>query len=137
MVFKSGVPISMVGLDVTSQVLATKKHVEKIRSLRNSVSDYVAGWLTFYIDAYYKAGGIEGGALHDPLAVAALINPDVLRFEEMLVDVETQSDLTYGRTVCAASSRWTDRSANANAKVALEVNQELFWDILFDALGRY
>ncbi|KPV43108.1 nucleoside hydrolase [Alicyclobacillus ferrooxydans] len=134
MVFKSGVPISMVGLDVTNQVLATRQIVEKIRSLNNSVSDYVSGWLTFYIDAYYRTRGIEGGALHDPLAVVALIDKDVLRFEDMLVDVETRSDLTYGRTVCEPS-RWSDKKANA--QVAIEVNPDLFWDILFDALSRY
>ncbi|CAM3983678.1 nucleoside hydrolase [Alicyclobacillus pomorum] len=133
-VFQSGVPVNMVGLDVTYQVLATPSIVEKIRKLNNSVSEYVSTWLTDYINAYYKTHGIEGGALHDPLAVAVLMDSDVVQFEEMYVDVETRGDLTYGRTVCARKGQ-TGKAPNA--QVAVGVKPDLFWDMLFAVLMRY
>jgi inosine-uridine nucleoside N-ribohydrolase len=134
MVFHSGVPVAMVGLDVTRRVIATRSVVEKIRGLNNSVSEYVSAWLTFYGQSYRALHGSEGGALHDPLAVATLIHPDVVRFEDMYVDVETRSNLTYGQTVCYPAGV-TDHPPNV--KVAVDVCPDLFWDILFDALHRY
>lgn len=134
MVFRAGVPIRMVGLDVTQKVRATRSVIDKIRSLRSDVSEHVSGWLTSYADAVRALHGEEGGALHDPLAVATVTHPDVVTFEEMYVDVETRGGLTYGQTVCHPAGL---TGHAPNAKVAVGVRPDLFWDILIDALRQY
>src|SRR4051794_142426 len=87
-VFTSGIPIKMVGLNVTHQVLATPEYRDKIRAIGKRTSTNVADMLNFYSARESALTGLAGGSMHDPLAVAALIEPDILTFESMHVAVE-------------------------------------------------
>lgn len=133
-VFDAGIPLYMVGLDATHQVMATPSIIERIRKMDNQVSPAVTAWLSFFTGAYNKFYGMEGGPLHDPLAVAAVLDSDVVQFNPMYVDVETRGGVTDGRTVCDIIGV---TRKEPNAHVATKVNTNLFWDILFDALSKY
>ena len=144
-VFTSGIPIKMVGLNVTRRVAATPERRAQIRSLGGVASGHVADMLDFYSERYRVVSGLPGGAMHDPLAVAALVDPDVLRFEPMHVAIELRGTHTYGMTVCDARHLAAERpiairpprDEAPNAEVAVEVNADRFWDLFLDVLATY
>jgi inosine-uridine nucleoside N-ribohydrolase len=146
-VFSSGIPIKMVGLNVTRQVMATPERRAQIRSIGNVASRHVADMLDFYGERYQVISGLPGGAMHDPLAVAALVDPDVIRFEPMHVAIELRGTHTYGMTVCDArhlragaaepETVGPPRGEAPNAEVAVAVNAERFWGMFLDAVATY
>lgn len=144
-VFTSGIPIKMVGLNVTEQVIATPQRREQLRVLGTRVARAAAEMLDFYSGTLERAYGLAGGAMHDPLAVAALIDPTVLRFERMHVAVELSGQCTLGQTLCddrflrAAVARETAvrPGATPNAEVAVAVDAERFFNLFFAVLREY
>ena len=87
-VFDSGVPILMSGLDVTEKALVKPADFERIRALHNPVSDIVWQWLEFFY-RFHKTLGYEGAPMHDPCAVMALIHPEVFTMRDYYVQIET------------------------------------------------
>lgn len=146
-VFESGIPIKMVGLNVTRQVAATPTHRAKIRAIGNRTATVVADLLDYYSGQLAKLFGLPGGSMHDPLAVAALVDPDILRFEPMHVVVELRGEHTYGMTLCdyrhhrldnmEVGSDRPSRGREPNAEVAISVNKDRFWEMFYDALSSY
>ena len=145
-VYESGAPIKMCGLNLTQQANATNREIERIRNRGNRVGEVVAQLLEFYLDAGERMTGIRKSALNDPCAVAVLIHPALLEFEAMHVSVETRGELTYGMTVCdyrhlrGFGSSQVDRGPlrqEANVEVAMKIDEPGFLDLLIDALGRY
>jgi inosine-uridine nucleoside N-ribohydrolase len=145
-VFSSGIPIKMVGLNVTRQVAATPERRAQIRKIGNRASGIVADMLDFYSERLRALFGLAGGSMHDPLAVAALVDPEILRFEPMHVAVELRGTHTYGMTVCDARHLGTDdampaggvhRGEPPNAEVAVGVNADRFWELFLDVLATY
>lgn len=146
-VFTSGIPIKMVGLNVTRRVEATPERRQQIRQLGNHTAEVVAQLLDFYSERLRKLFGLPGGSMHDPLAVAALIAPDVLRFEPMHVVVELRGEHTYGMTLCdyrhhdpsnvENSGGGIVRGEAPNAEVAVAVDNDRFWDLFLDVLATY
>lgn len=144
-VFTSGIPITMVGLNVTEQVIATPQRRQQLRALGTRVARIAAEMLDFYSGALERAYGLAGGAMHDPLAVAALIDPAVLQFERMHVAIELTGANTLGRTVC--DDRFLRAGARRdaavrpgdppNAEVAVAVDGERFFHLFFTVLGEY
>jgi len=133
-VFESGLPITMAGLDLTHQAKAYPDVLDRIRALDNEVGDLVVEMLKFFGDTYFEVFGFEAPPLHDVCAVAKVIDDQVFTTEKMRVDVEVNSRLTYGRTVCDFNNK-SDKPANA--EVALELDQDRFWDILIENLAKY
>lgn len=144
-VFTSGIPIKMVGLNVTRQVPATPEHRKKIRAIGNRTATIVADLLDFYSMQLAKLFGLSGGSMHDPLAVAALIDPEILTFEPMHVAIELRGEHTYGMTLCDArhlrpnyiGSERIHRGTAPNAEVAVAVKPERFWELFLDTLATY
>jgi inosine-uridine nucleoside N-ribohydrolase len=133
-VFESGLPITMAGLDLTHQAKAYPEILDRIKKLDNKVGDLVVELLKFFGKSYHEVFGFDAPPLHDVCAVAKLIDDDVFTTEHMRVDVEVDSRLTYGRTVCDFNHK-SDQPANAD--VAITLNQDLFWNILIDNLAKY
>jgi len=139
-VFRSGVPIKLVGLNVTLQVVATPAIRAHIRSLPSTTARHVADILEFYST---QPG--NSGAMHDPLAVAALIDPTILTFEPMHVTVETHGSVTRGMTLCDGRHLGPDfralrhrvRGETPNAEVAVAVDAARFWELFLDVLATY
>jgi len=140
-VFTSGIPIKMVGLNVTRLVAATPDLRNKIRRFGSRTAVAVADMLDFYSERLAVLYGLPGGSMHDPLAVAALIEPDILTFEMMHVAIELVGTHTYGMTVCDYRNRRTDtggpRGEKPNAHVAVAVDADRFWTLFLDILHTY
>ncbi len=131
-VFESGLPITMSGLDVTHQAGAGRDERDRLRGI-GGVGEVVAGFLDFFAGTYERVFGFDAPPLHDPVAVAAVLESDLLKTRPMNVEVECESDLTRGETVCDLHGV-TGRPPNADVGVAL--NREAFFDLLHDSLKR-
>jgi len=133
-VLSSGVPIIMMGLDVTHQVLSTEARVARIRALNNPVAEATAGMLSFFHRYDTEKYSSQGTPLHDPCTVAFLLQPDLFETKLCNVSVETESELTIGHT---AVDFWhvTDKPRNVNW--AYDVDADGFYDLLTERLSRY
>lgn len=132
-VFESGVPILMAGLDVTEKALVKPADFERIRALHNPVSDIVWQWLEFFY-RFHKTLGYEGAPMHDPCAVMALIHPEVFTMSDYYVQIETCGDFCKGATV----PDWYGVTGHApNARCLTDVDREAFVDRLVDAISAY
>jgi len=137
LVFSAGWPVTMVGLDLTHQAIATPAVTERIRSLDSSVSRMVTALLKFY-GASYRRSGVPGAAggppVHDPCAVARVASPALITVTDAFVVVETSGQWTSGMTV-------TDfRGALGhppNTRVATTLDAGGFWDLVLAALATF
>jgi purine nucleosidase len=99
----------------------------------NPVVRYVADALRFYMEFHASYDGFYGAFIHDPLAVAAALDRDLVTTEALYVDVETRGELTAGMTV-ADRRRLTGRPPNLD--VALTADVPAFMDRLVERIGR-
>ncbi|HSL00733.1 MAG TPA: nucleoside hydrolase [Rubrobacteraceae bacterium] len=131
-VFESGLEITMIGLDVTHQAGASPGERERLRSV-GTVGGVVAGLLEFFAETYERVFDFDSPPLHDPVAVAAVLEPGVLNTRPMRVDVECESELTRGETVC---DFYGVTGRPPNAEVGVELDRERFFEILYHGLSR-
>jgi purine nucleosidase len=97
-VFNAGWPLTMVGLDVTERTLFTEGDVRRLESRTGPETRFAAAVLRFQIGTY-QGTGFAGGAIHDALAVAGVLDPSLLQTKPMRVDIETAGKFTRGETV--------------------------------------
>ena len=133
-VFASGRPITVSTLEVTHQALATPEVLDRLRSAHRPVATFAADLLSFFGSTYRAVFGFPDPPVHDPCAVAAVIDPDILRAHYMHVEIETQSELTAGRTVCDVYAV-TGKLPNARVGYGLDVPR--FWNMVIDTLLTY
>jgi purine nucleosidase len=114
-VFASGAPIRLVPLDVTTRVSIRQADVARLRARHTPYHDAVAGQVERY-PRFQRQGQTD---LHDPLAAAALLRPDLLTFQPLYVQVETAGRLTSGMTVMRAPSQKHPASAEVARDVAV------------------
>jgi inosine-uridine nucleoside N-ribohydrolase len=133
-VLRSGVPITLAPLEVTHRALATDSVIERIRALDTPVARMSVALLRYFAETYERVFGFPAPAVHDPCAVAAVIDPSIVATRSMNVTVELESDLTLGRTVCDVYGT-TGREPNVDVGVNLDV--ERFWDLMIEAIGSY
>ena len=131
-VFESGLPITMSGLDVTHQAGAGPEERERLRSM-GRVGGVVAGFLDYFASTYENIFGFDAPPLHDPVAVAAVLETGLLKTRPMRVDVECDSDLTRGETVC---DYYGVTGRKPNAEVGVDLDHKGFFELLCGALGR-
>ncbi|MFY9561339.1 MAG: nucleoside hydrolase [Terriglobales bacterium] len=98
-VFQSGIPIAMVGLDVTRKTSLTEDHVRTLEAAQNPASQAAAKIGRNAINHNRERGFLVGPNMHDSLAVAAFLDPTILKWQEYYVDVETTGELTAGETL--------------------------------------
>ncbi len=98
-VFQSGIPITMVGLDVTRRTSLTEDHVRRLEAAQNPVSQAAAKIARNAINHNHAQGFLVGPNMHDSLAVAGFLDPSLLKWNQYYVDVETVGELTAGETL--------------------------------------
>ncbi|MBA2272627.1 MAG: nucleoside hydrolase [Actinobacteria bacterium] len=133
-VFSSGLPVTMVPLDLTHQAMVTPQILEQVRAVGNRVADMAAALLGFYSQAIDDADGLSGAALHDPCAVARVIHPEIVECKRVNVVVETARSWSYGATVCDLQGI---SGREPNALIAQDLDAGAFWDLMLDALTAY
>jgi inosine-uridine nucleoside N-ribohydrolase len=131
-VFGSGVPLTMVGLNLTHQAQATDDIVDRLRALGTPVSEATIGWLSFFADTYRQVYGFRGPPVHDPCALALVIDPTLVRCVDTFVAIETEGPWTRGATVVDLHGRF---GREPNARVAMELDVPRFWDLVIEAIA--
>ena len=132
-VFKSGVPLVVMPLDVTHKVLTTKPRVQALRDMGTEVGRVAADWADFFERFDVAKYGSEGGPLHDPTVVAYLIQPHLFKGRLINVEIETRSELTLGMTV---ADWWGVTDRPKNALFIGDVDAQGFFDLLTERLAR-
>ena len=132
-VFNESWPVVMVGLDLTHQALATPDVVERIKAIGTGPAHFVVELLDFFAATYKDAQGFDSPPVHDPCAVAYVIDPTVMTTRRVPVDVELQGTLTLGMTVADFRA---PAPADCTTSVAMDLDRERFWDLVVDAIER-
>ncbi len=132
-VFKSGVDLTVIPLDVTHKALVTKPRNDAFRALGNQTGIAVAEMTDFFERFDLEKYGSEGAPLHDPCVTAYLIHPELFTGRFINVEIEVGSELTRGMTV---ADWWgvTDRAPNATFLGDIEADG--FFSLLTDRLAR-
>jgi len=124
-VFQSGIPITMVGLDVTRKTSLTDAHVRQLEAAQNPVSQAAAKIARNAINHNREQGFLVGPSMHDSLAVAGFLDPSLLKFKEYYVDVETTGELTAGETLGYSPSAGDLRRRPEMEKQAAALNMPI------------
>lgn len=132
--FNSGLPITMVGLDVTRKALCYPSIVERMDKIENKASKLFVDLMSHFNKSQKEVFGWEGGPLHDPITIAYLIDPSVITTKPMYVSVDIRSTESYGRTNCDYFG-YLKKEPTAN--VAIDIDVDKFWDIIEDNLRLY
>jgi purine nucleosidase len=148
-VFDSGIPLTMVGLDVTRKVIIREEQVRALEAAQTPVSQAAGKILRANLDRLNKAGNANGFAMHDPLTVAQLVDPSVVTLKDFFVEIETTGELTAGQSLGYAhgpvrrsppletgqpAADSPEPEFKPNAKVAVEVDPDKFFRLLLARL---
>ncbi|MFZ5916681.1 MAG: nucleoside hydrolase [Chloroflexota bacterium] len=141
-VFSSGVPIKMAGLDITRQAAATAERRERMRALGNRTGQVAAAWLDFYAGRLELLHHLDSASLHDVVSVAWLIDPTLIQSKTMHVVVELKGEHTRGMTVCDRRPGVDvdddiNRRLPPNTEVGLTLEVERFFEQLITTLATY
>ncbi len=132
-VFKSGIPLTMAGLDVTLKALVFPEDFERIRALGNPIAVVVAEWLDFFYN-FHRGIGYVGAPVHDAVAVAALVRPEILTAKDLYVQVETSGDFCRGATI---ADHYGYHQQPPNTHALIDIDREGFIDLLAEAAAWY
>ncbi|HET8776281.1 MAG TPA: nucleoside hydrolase [Candidatus Limnocylindria bacterium] len=133
-VFAAGVPITLVPLEVTHLALATDEVLARIERLGTPVAAMSVALMRFFAETYERVFGFDAPAVHDPVAVAAVIQPSLVETRHVNVAIDTSSGISAGRTACDIHGVL---GAAPNADVALRLDAPAFWDLMIEALATY
>jgi pyrimidine-specific ribonucleoside hydrolase len=133
-VFESGIPILMEGLDVTHQALVLPPDVARLEALGNRTGRIFADLMRFFAIHHRNRYGWDGPPIHDAVAVGVLVAPWLVERRRMRVDVEIGSGLTRGRTVADEEGI---AGRPPNAEVGVRLDREAFMDLVIDAVARF
>ncbi|WP_193509065.1 nucleoside hydrolase [Cryobacterium sp. BB736] len=132
-VFNEPWKLTMVGLDLTHQALATPEVVQAIAEVGTKPAQFVLELLEFFSKTYREAQGFEHPPVHDPCAVALVIDPSVMSVVRVPLDVELTGSLTLGMTVADFRGPAPD---DCTTHAATDLDREKFWALIVDALRR-
>ncbi|CAN7181276.1 nucleoside hydrolase [Rhizobium sp. LjRoot30] len=132
-VFASGIPIVMMPLDVTHQLLTLKSRVERMRAIGSRPAIAMVEMLEFFERFDIEKYGSDGGPLHDPTVIAYLLKPELFGGRDCNVEIELQSPLTVGMTVV---DWWQVTDRKHNAKVMRQVDADGFFALLTERFAR-
>ena len=130
-VFGSGIPVTMIGLDITHKALFTRAHADRLRGMGRA-GRAVAELSDFFQRFHESRYGFDGSPIHDALAVAEVIDPSLVTRLECNVEIETASRYCDGRTVV---DRWLVTDRPRNAHVGIDVDAERFLDLLVERIS--
>jgi purine nucleosidase len=129
-VFHSGMPITLVPLDVTYRCLFTSTHAEVLARMPSPITRFIADATRFYIDFHRSEQNVDGCAINDALAVALCLAPDLVKTEKLFVDIDLSDGISHATTF---ADFWNTTKRAPNMHVALDVDVPRFFDLL---LGR-
>jgi purine nucleosidase len=131
-VFTAGWPLTMVGLDLTHQALATPAVLQRIAALGTPIAGIAVELMEFFRETYRRNAGFDSPPVHDPCAVARVIDPTVLTCVDAHVAIETRGEFSSGMTVTDFSGRLGQK----NVQVATRLDVDRFWNLMVGAIER-
>ncbi|MEY2663923.1 MAG: hypothetical protein RIR35_731 [Actinomycetota bacterium] len=132
-VLRSGLPLTMCGLDVTHQALVTKEIFTALEQMGTPLSSTIIGLLKFFAKTYDEVFEMPDPPLHDPVAISLLIDRSVVKSRHVNVQVELSGPLTRGATVVDIYQRLGEP---ANCNVALDLDFDKFWSMMLEAISK-
>jgi pyrimidine-specific ribonucleoside hydrolase len=141
----------MCGLNLTRQAFVTTREQKHIQEIGNMTSKFCVDLLKFFIVSSTMSAGLSGTNLHDPCAVAWLIDPTLIKAANMHVTVELKGEFTRGMTVCdyrhlRGPEPSIDlhrvptmgyRGKEPNCEAALELDVKRFFELLYQTIAAY
>lgn len=132
--FNSGAKVTMVGLDVTRKVKVYDHIIDRMEKIGNQASDLFVKLMRVFNENHKKVFGFDGSPLHDPVTIAYLMNKELLETKFLHCDIDISHGTSYGRTNVDI---FDYLQLEKNTHVAMDINAELFWDIVEESLRRY
>lgn len=133
-VFRSGVPIVMMGLDLTNQTVCTPDIIDRMEAVGNKAGKLFGDMLRFTLKTQYEEFGLEAGPIHDATTIGYLIDPDLFETQDEFVVVDINRGSCYGRTVCDENNVLKQ---HPNVKVGQKINHDGFFDLVEDCIRLY
>jgi purine nucleosidase len=132
-VFKSGVPLVVLPLDVTHKALTSKARIDAFRTMGTRVGTMVAEWTDFFERFDLQKYGSQGAPLHDPCVIAYLLRPALFSGRHINVEIETKGEFTLGMTV---ADWWGVSGRPPNALFIGHVDEVGFFELLIERISR-
>jgi purine nucleosidase len=130
-VFASGIDVTMIGLDITHRALFTPAHVAR---LEGRVGGIVSELMRFYGEFHRTVYNFDGSPIHDAVAVAHVLRPDLVRTERLNTEIDVESELCRGRTVVDV---WRRSGRKPNSHVGVDIDADGFLDLLIERLNSF
>jgi len=127
-VFRSGVPLTIVPLDVTHKALMSPQHIDRLEAYGTEVSSAAAGMIRFYEQYDIDKYNIPGAPLHDPCVIAYLVDPTMFGGRDANVAVELCNEDEVGNTFATSDG-------GTEARILTTVNAEAFFDLVVTRVG--
>ena len=124
-VFHSGIPITLIPLDVTQKCLLKQSHIDRLLKINSPISRFIKDAVNIYLKASYDRG-FDGCALHDPLTLATILAPELLSLKEYYVDVDIAGGVSMGNTF---ADIYNVTKKPVNMKVAMNVRSDEFIEL--------
>jgi purine nucleosidase len=130
-VFASGIDVTMIGLDITHRALFTPAHVAR---LEGRVGGIVSELMRFYGEFHRTVYNFDGSPIHDAVAVAHVLRPDLVRTEHLNTEIDVESELCRGRTVVDV---WRRSGREPNSHVGVDIDADGFLNLLIERLNSF
>jgi len=132
-VFTSGIPVKMIGLNVTRKVLVTEEVIERMKKINNKASKMFVDLMIAFNENQRRVFKMNG-PLHDPATIASLIDDKLIKYQSMNVVIDISHGPSYGRTNCDI---FDYLHAPHNAQVAVDIDVNRYWDIVEQSIKNY
>ncbi|MDB5767938.1 MAG: Inosine-uridine preferring nucleoside hydrolase [Collimonas fungivorans] len=132
-VFKSGLPITVIPLDVTHKMLTSPERIDRLRKIGNQAGKIAADILDAYVEHDIKQYGLPGGPVHDATTIGYLLRPELFKGRMANVEVDTREGLTFGATVV---DYYRSTKRPENARWITEGDTQGFFDLLTAQLAK-
>lgn len=134
-VMESGIPLTLVGLDVAMKAPLSRQAVEDYaREHPSAVAQFIADCTGIYMAFYRDNEGFHGCYLHDPLAVGIAIDPSLASTESLYMVVETKGRFTSGMSLADLRDRRDESAFPPNVEACLEVDTERFLKLFYELI---
>ena len=135
MVMESGIPLTLVGLDVAMKAPLPRQDVEDyVQKHPSTVAQFIADCTGIYMAFYRDNEGFHGCYLHDPLAVGVAIDPSLVATESVYMVVETEGKFTSGMSLADLRDRRDEATYPPNVEACLDVNTEGFLKLFYELI---
>jgi len=131
MMYHSGIPMTLVPLDVTYQCILTPADVKRLNKINSPITKFIDDSTRFYMEFHDEYQHIDGCAINDPLALALAFAPELCTYEEHYVDVDISGGVSMGNTYADFYKHY---KKPANMKIALGVKARDFIELFLERM---